>query len=87
MRCVSALINRMFDKNMFLSGAVDLKEGSVTEKIKELRAKDNAHILLFGVENKFAESPKFSERNINPERRLIWLSVVEIIKTIEATQS
>ncbi|KAL1816018.1 hypothetical protein ACET3Z_018592 [Daucus carota] len=39
-----ALVNRMLEKNMFLFGAVDLKEGSVTEKIKELRAREDATI-------------------------------------------
>ncbi|KAK1400054.1 Small nuclear RNA activating complex (SNAPc), subunit SNAP43 [Heracleum sosnowskyi] len=42
----SALVNRMLEKNMFLFGAVDLKEGSVTEKIKELRAKEDATIRI-----------------------------------------
>lgn len=45
-KVASALVNRMLEKNMFLFGAVDLKEGSVTEKIKELRAKENATIRI-----------------------------------------
>lgn len=46
MKVASALVNRMLEKNMFLFGAVDLKEGSVTEKIKELRAKEDATIRI-----------------------------------------
>ncbi|KAL8149745.1 uncharacterized protein LOC141708917 [Apium graveolens] len=45
-KVASALVNRMLEKNMFLFGAVDLKEGSVTEKIKELRAKEDATIRI-----------------------------------------
>ncbi|KAK1353778.1 Small nuclear RNA activating complex (SNAPc), subunit SNAP43 [Heracleum sosnowskyi] len=41
-----ALVNRMLERNMFLFGAVDLKEGSVTEKMKELRAKEDATIRI-----------------------------------------
>lgn len=45
-KVASALVNRMLEKNMFLFGAVDLKEGSMTEKIKELRAKEDATIRI-----------------------------------------
>ncbi|KAK1353752.1 Small nuclear RNA activating complex (SNAPc), subunit SNAP43 [Heracleum sosnowskyi] len=41
-----ALVNRMLERNMFLFGAVDLKESSVTEKMKELRAKEDATIRI-----------------------------------------
>lgn len=42
----SALVNRMLESNMFLFGTVDLKEGCVTEKMKELRAKEDATIRI-----------------------------------------
>ncbi|KAK1353745.1 Small nuclear RNA activating complex (SNAPc), subunit SNAP43 [Heracleum sosnowskyi] len=41
-----ALVNRMLERNMFLFGAVNLKESSVTEKMKELRAKEDATIRI-----------------------------------------
>ncbi|KAK1353769.1 Small nuclear RNA activating complex (SNAPc), subunit SNAP43 [Heracleum sosnowskyi] len=41
-----ALVNRMLERNMFLFSAVDLTESSVTEKMKELRAKEDATIRI-----------------------------------------
>lgn len=46
MNVASAVVDRMLEKNMFLFGAVDFKEGSVTQKIKELRAKEDATIRI-----------------------------------------
>lgn len=41
---VSVLVNAMLDQNLFLFGAVDLKEGSAEERVNELIDVQNARV-------------------------------------------
>nr|GEZ16261.1 small nuclear RNA activating complex (SNAPc), subunit SNAP [Tanacetum cinerariifolium] len=43
---VPALVNTMLDRNLFLFGAVDLKEGSAEERVNELIDVQNARVQL-----------------------------------------
>lgn len=43
-KVVSALVNSMLERNMFLFGSVDLNEGSVTERVNELTDIENAFV-------------------------------------------
>ena len=39
-----SLVNSMLERNLFLYGAIDLKEGSVEERVNELNDIQNARV-------------------------------------------
>lgn len=41
---VPLIVNRMLERNFFLYGAIDLKEGSVEERVNELTYLQNARV-------------------------------------------
>lgn len=46
-KVVVPLVKKMLDNSIFLFGFVDTNDSSVTERVKELTAKENAHVQLF----------------------------------------